>query len=162
MKKILTLILLYFTVAISHAEPISTGKYATDKLYRDLIKSVELADFDLMASTYHPDAVLVSPKKTSAIATALKRWRKDGVKLKIEGGRATLAFKFKKRIINDETAFETGIYRYSTIDNLGNEKVYFAHFEDLNIKKNNQWFTLMENQTAKATKEEWENLTSLQ
>ena len=132
--------------------------YDTDNLYHKLIKSVENADFKLMANTYHADAVLVTANKSTLIKSALIRWEKDGKKLQDDGGHATLAFRFNKRIVNEFSAFESGIYRYSTIDKLGKETVFYAHFQDLNIKKKGNWLTMMENQTAKATKQQWLSL----
>lgn len=158
MKAFLTALLLCLSVTNTIAGSIDNQSHDTDKLYKSLIKSVESSDFDLMASTYHPDAVLVSSKKTSAISNAIKRWTIEGNKLKNEGGKATLAFRFKNRLINDTTSFETGIYRYATIDKSGKEKVYLAHFEDLNVKKSGKWLTIMENQTAKASIDEWNEL----
>jgi len=132
--------------------------YGTDNLYLKLIKSVNRADFNMMADTYHADAVLVTASKSTLIESALIRWKKEGEKLQNDGGHATLAFRFNKRIVNEFSSFESGIYRYSTVDKLGKETIYYAHFQDLNIKKNGNWLTMMENQTAKATKEQWMSL----
>lgn len=142
------------------AKSVDSATKETDILYKTLIQSVVQFNFDLMASTYHQDAVLVTPKKTTAISNALKRWRNEGLKLKDQGGSATLSFRFSSRVINNTTAFEKGIYRYSTISKEGIETVYYAHFEDLNVKKGNTWLTLMENQTQKATLKEWNKLST--
>ena len=151
---LLSLFIVLFFQTISHAQ----NSQSTDVLYRTLIASVENADFALMASAYHPDAVLVSPLKTTPIQLALIRWEKEGLAHKEKGGTATLNFRFAKRTINTVASFEVGVYRYSTIDKSGKETVYFAHFEDLHVKKDNKWLTIMENQTKKATIEEWNNL----
>lgn len=134
----------------------------TDDLFRTVIKSVIDNDFALMATTYHPDAVLVSPKKTTPITAALKRWQIEGNKLHAQGGRATLNFRFKKRIVNESTAFDVGIYRYSMIDKSGKEKVYYSQVSYLHVKKDNKWLTMMEHQTANATEEQWLALANWQ
>ena len=158
MKHLLTFILLslFFFSSYLYAEQ----EKETDQLYRALITSVSNADFKLMASTYHPDAVLVSSSKTSPIKSALIRWKKDGLAHKNSGGKATLEFRFSKRLINENTAHESGIYRYRTISNKGEEKAFLVHFEDVHIKKAGQWFTLIEHQKKSASKSEWDALAS--
>ncbi|MFT5755959.1 MAG: hypothetical protein ACI9LM_000671 [Alteromonadaceae bacterium] len=134
-------------------------QYETDSLYRMIIQTVQEVDFQRMGSTYHGDAVMVTSKKSTPIKAVLKRWKKEGEQLQSEGGFARVKFRFLKRIVNETTAFESGIYRYSTIDKLGAETVFYMYFEDLNIKKDGKWLTLMEHQTKTATEKEWSDLT---
>ena len=72
----------------------------------------------------------------------------------------SLEFRFSKRIGNEITAFEKGIYHYissetSTASTLGDS---YIHFETVLMKVNDQWVALMEYQKIKATEEEWESL----
>jgi hypothetical protein len=155
------------TLFISVSSPIMAtaddhGNHDTDSLYRELIRTVTENDFDSMAATYHQDAVLVTPNSTSLISSVIPRWRTDGDKLKAAGGKVTLAFKFAKRIVNEETAFEQGIFRYATIDAYGKETVMFYHFEDLNRKMAGKWRTMMENKQKPATEEEWNSMPQWQ
>jgi len=161
MKKIVTILL--FTLSLSSFVSAHQQKeYETDSLYRTIIETVQEVDFERMGSTYHPDAVIVTAKKSSPIKSVLTRWKKEGEQLQKDGGHARVKFRFINRIVNKTTAFESGIYRYSTVDNLGKETVVFAHFEDLNIKKSGKWLTVMEHQTKVATEKEWNNLSDWQ
>jgi hypothetical protein len=161
MQKFISMFLIFISFSII-ANADDHGNHDTDNLYRELIRTVVESDFDGMAATYHQDAVLVTSKSTSLISSVMPRWRADGDKLKAAGGRAALAFKFAKRIVNEETAFEQGIFRYATIDAQGKETPVFYHFEDLNRKMAGTWRTMMENQLGPATEEEWINLPDWQ
>lgn len=134
----------------------------TNSLYKRLVRSVDKADFGMMASAYHPDAVLVKKDKTTPIKQAMKRWTKEGTDWLKQGGKASLEFRFSERVINKSSSFEKGIYKYKTISNKGKEKVYLVHIENLSIKRNGQWVTLMEKQLNAATQQEWDNLEELQ
>ena len=152
-------IILTGSFAIDLAAEEKIEAFGTDSLYEELIRAVVENDFDGMAAAYHKDAVLVSPKGTALISNEIPRWRADGEKLKASGGRATLSFRFKKRQVDEATAFEQGIFRYGTIDAEGKESIAFAHFEDLNLLVNGKWHTIMERQIDVATEDEWNALS---
>ena len=133
----------------------------TNSLYERLITSVDKADFKMMASAYHPDAVLVKKDKTTPIKQALNRWTKEGTSWAQKGGKASLEFRFSERVVNETSSFEKGIYKYKMISNTGEEKVYLVHIENLSVKRNGMWVTLMEKQLNNATKSEWDNLPKL-
>ncbi|GHF25869.1 hypothetical protein GCM10017044_20880 [Kordiimonas sediminis] len=131
----------------------------TDATFKDIVQSVSAADFDLMASTYHPDAVIVSGgKSTKSIDEAMKGWRTSGTKAKADGIDANLQFRFKSRIINATTSYQTGIFRYEQIGKDGQSAVYMTHFATLMVKKGDRWLTLMENQGEPASEAEWNAL----
>ncbi len=132
--------------------------FGTDTLYREIIRTVADVDFKAMAAAYHPDAVLVTEKKSIPVNIALKQWKKEGEKFQKEGGTATLSFRFSKRKLSETTAFETGIFRYITRDKAGTEKIIYSHFQDLNVKKSGRWLTLMEHQQSLASETEWNAL----
>lgn len=134
----------------------------TNSLYERLITSVDKADFKMMASAYHPDAVLVKKDKTTPIKKALKRWTREGTAWAEKGGKASLEFRFSERVINDTSSFEKGIYKYKTISKTGEEKVYLVHIENLSVKKDGLWLTLMEKQLKAATQNEWDYLQESQ
>ncbi|NQZ80229.1 MAG: hypothetical protein HRT52_04355 [Colwellia sp.] len=154
------LMTLLFTLGFSISVNAHQQKqYETDFLYRTIIETVQEVDFERMGSTYHPDAVIVTSKKSTPIKSVLKRWKKEGEQLEKDGGFARVKFRFLKRIVNETTSFESGIYRYSMVDKLGTEQVFYAHFEDLNVKKDGKWLTIMEHQTKSATEQEWNDLS---
>lgn len=138
--------------------PILTEAKDTNSLYERLILSVDKADFTMMASAYHPDAVLVKKDKTTPIRTALARWTKEGTTWAQQGGKASLEFRFSNRVVNETSSFEKGIYKYKTISKAGDEKVYLVHIENLSVRRNGKWLTLMEKQLESATQQEWDSL----
>lgn len=132
--------------------------YSTDSLYHEIIRTVVEVDFKAMAAAYHPDAVLVTSKASMPIGVVMKRWKQEGEKFQEEGGLASVSFRFSDRKVSETTAFETGIFRYSTTDKDGTVKTMLSHFQDLNVKKNGQRLTILEHQMGTATEAEWDAL----
>jgi ketosteroid isomerase-like protein len=132
--------------------------FSTDSFYREVIRTVADVDFKAMAAAYHPDAVLVTEKESMPIRAVLQRWKKEGEKFQKEGGTATLSFRFSDRKLSETTAFETGIFRYTTKDKVGTIKIIYSHFQDLNVNKSGQWLTVMEHQQGLSTEAEWNTL----
>lgn len=132
-----------------------------DRYWATLGKTAREGDFDGMKALYHQDAVLVKPDTTIAISEAFKyRWKKEIMEVN-EGKRAnTLQFRFSKRVGNNITAFEKGIYYYTSIETSSGKTLgdNYIHFETLLVKIDDQWVVLMEYQKTEATKEEWESL----
>jgi len=108
-----------------------------------------------MASAYHPDAVLVSAKGTLPIAGVLARWGEDMTKMQSEGSKAEVSFRFNLRQDNDESAFESGMFRYVLTDSTGSEQVDIFAFEALLRKLDGQWKILMERQIGEVTEADW-------
>jgi ketosteroid isomerase-like protein len=156
--KYLSLLLVFSSLVSMGATATEKQHFSTDSLYREIIRTVADVDFKGMAAVYHPDAVLVTEKKSMPINVVMKRWKEEGEKFQKEGGTATLSFRFSQRKLSETTAFETGIFRYSTRDKKGTVKTIYSHFEDLNVKKNGQWLTIMEHQQSLSSETEWNNL----
>ncbi|MES2125839.1 MAG: hypothetical protein V4463_01085 [Pseudomonadota bacterium] len=160
MKKLLAAILLLPTFL--HAQVIDPGvSRAIDTDVWNVISStVAIGDAAAMARAYHPDAVLVSAfrKKSVAIAEIMKVWADGMAKDKAEGGRATVAFRFAARTDNAATAFETGIFKYTSVDRTGVAKVSYSPFEMLLVKKDGAWRILMERQLAETDAAAWDKL----
>jgi hypothetical protein len=68
---------------------------------------------------------------------------------------ASVEFRFTRRLSDETTAHETGIFHYATVDAEGNRSGQFVHFEALLVKKDG-WKMMMEYQKSVATPEEWE------
>ena len=153
-----------FTVALSVATcllaPASVMASDTphESSYAEVTRTVEVGDFDAMAAIYHKDAILVTAQSSSPISEAIAKWRTDGVKLIAEGSKATVAFGFSEHRHGETTSLETGIFRYSITNRVGEETAYLVHFEDLLIKQDGNWFTMMERQMEDATQTEWDEL----
>jgi hypothetical protein len=130
----------------------------TNSLFKEIQRSVAEADFERMAAAYHADAVLVKSKSTAFIDDVMHRWRAAGEKLRNEGGHASVDFRFSSRQHDASSAFDTGIFRYATVDKEGVERVFFAHFENLAVFRNDHWLTLMERQMAATDLTTWNSL----
>lgn len=130
----------------------------TDSFYREITRTVADVDFRAMADLYHPDAVLVTGKKSMPISIALTRWQKEGEEFQKEGGAATVLFRFANRKLSQTTAFETGIFRYTTRDKAGVEKSVYIHFQILTVKKDSRWLAVMEHQLGASSEAEWNAL----
>ena len=132
-----------------------------NKYWADLAEAAKEGNFEGMKSLYHQDAVVVKPDTTFAVSRAFKvRWKKEILEVK-NGKRAnTLAFRFSKRIGDNNTAFEKGIYHYTSVDTATGNVIgdAYIHFETLLVKVNNRWVTLMEYQQEEATETEWNAL----
>ncbi|MFN8517753.1 MAG: nuclear transport factor 2 family protein [Chloroflexia bacterium] len=117
--------------------------------------SVVHDDIAAMGRTYHPDAVLVSEGGTRSIATALAGWGKGMVDNKAKGIHATVEFRFTKRQDDAETAFETGVFKYTLIDKAGVITPSYRRLEALLVKRQGKWRILMERQLDAVTEAEW-------
>jgi hypothetical protein len=149
--------LIIFAILLSKFSVLAIAE-ETDDMYKTIVKAVDINDFTLMASQYHIDAVIVSPTKTELAKNSIKRWKIDGEKLYANGGKAVVEMRFKERVINKESAYETGIYYYKTIDSDNNVIEYYSHFADLSVKKNNKWVVIMEKNVKQATAVEFNQL----
>lgn len=162
------LVLFYSTFTVKHDISTSYNSHQDnnrieelDSYWAALAKTAKEGDFYGMKSLYHEDAVVVKMDTTFAVSTAFElRWKKEIMEVK-NGKRAnTLEFRFSKRIGNEVSAFEKGIYHYTSIETSNGSVIgdSYIHFETLLVKDNNKWVALMEYQKTEATKEEWESL----
>jgi uncharacterized protein (TIGR02246 family) len=129
-----------------------------EQVWSAISASVVNQDIDAMAATYHPDAVVVTPGRTVPARTQLPQWGKDMETAKARGETATVEFRFTKRLDNAETAFETGMFKYTVVDSAGKATSYHIPMESLLIRANGRWVVVMEHQFAAATPQEWEAL----
>jgi hypothetical protein len=120
--------------------------------------SVVNDDIVAMGRVYHPAAVLVTTAGTKPIAAALDGWGKDIVVAKKNGVRATVEFRFASRRDDTATAFEAGIFKYSTTDRAGVSKPGYTQFEALLVKHEGKWRMVMERQLESTTEAAWNAL----
>jgi ketosteroid isomerase-like protein len=137
----------------------STSSQEIDReIWTVLIATVANDDIVGMGNTYYPDAVLVSPNGTAPIKTTLERWGRDMEAAKARGDKATVEFRFSRRLDGPSTAFDTGIFKYTVISKSGVSNPKFYPFEMLLAKSNGKWRILMERQFAEVTQAEWDKL----
>ena len=120
--------------------------------------SVANDDIVAMGRPYHPAAVLVTKAGTKPIAAALDGWGKDIVVAKKNGIRATVEFRFASRRDDATTAFETGIFKYSTTDRAGVTTPRYVELEALLVKQGGKWLLVMEHQLEATTEAAWNAL----
>jgi ketosteroid isomerase-like protein len=147
--------ILFMTFTISSLANDQVSNEINETVWELVSKTVVESDIDGMASVYHPDAVLVAQKGTNPIASVLEGWGKDMEKMHSEGSTAAVSFKFGLRQDNDETAFESGLFRYVLTDAAGTEQVSIYEFESLLVKKEGQWKILMERQIREVDQTDW-------
>ncbi len=130
-----------------------------DAFWREVSRAVRDGDFDGYCATFHEDGVLVNGSKGYSIplAQAAAKWRQGFMDTKAGRMKAEVRFRFSRRLGDENTAHETGIFLYSTTDASGQTKDAYVHFEELLVKKG-AWRTLMEFQKGPATKGEWDAL----
>lgn len=130
-----------------------------DAYWAEVSRAVGSGDFEGYQATCHPEGVLVSGSRQSSqpLAKALARWKPEFDATKTGKIKASVEFRFSKRLNDETTAHETGIFLYSSTNADGNTTKEYVHFEGLLVKKD-RWKILMEFQKSKATPEEWDAL----
>ncbi len=136
-------------------QPSPTTAAIDADVWAPIAASVVHDDIAAMGRTYHPDAVLVSSTGTRSIATALAGWGKDMVANKAKGIRATVEFRFTKRQDDAETAFETGVFKYTVTDKAGVSTPSYRRLEALLVKREGKWRIVMERQLEAVTEATW-------
>ena len=139
-----------------------SGQGSSQQINKDtwavISQAVANADIEAMAATYHHDAVVVNGNETVPIKSALSKWAEGMKQATTNGSTASVSFRFASRQDDETTAFESGIFRYSSIDSSGNETIMFMDFESLLVKKENRWLFVMERQLNETDKASWEAL----
>ena len=138
----------------------STEKSQVDAYWATVSRAVPEGDFAGYKATCHEDGVLVAgtQQKSYPLTEALAGWKKEFDDTR-EGKRTSnVEFRFSQRILNANTAHETGIFLYTAVDGEGKQIAEYVHLEALLVKKNQQWKILMEYQKSKATQAEWDAL----
>jgi len=152
----------FLVVALALAVPSTAAAQSSADIDRQVWQAVaqSVVDHDIVAMgrVYHPAAVLVSQKGTTPIADALVRWGRDMVTAKANGDKAFVEFRFATRQDDATTAFETGAFRYGTIDKAGAGTPNYVRFEALLVKTAAGWQMVMERQLDAITEREWNAL----
>lgn len=120
--------------------------------------SVVNSDIVAMGRVYHPDAVLVSSGGTRSIRSALDGWGKDMVTARAKGERATVEFRFTKRQDDADSAFETGLFKYTVIDKSGKATPSYRQLETLLVRHQGKWRIIMERQLEAVSEAAWNAL----
>lgn len=142
----------------SQAPPATSSQELDREIWSVLIATVATDDIAGMGRLYLPDAVLVSPKATTPIKQTLERWGRDMVAARAKGNRARVEFRFTQRLDSATTAFDSGLFKYTVIENSGASSSQYYPFEILLAKIDGQWRILMERQFAEVSQDAWDKL----
>lgn len=134
-----------------------------DLFWNEVSRTVREGDFEGYKATYHEDAVVVfthrENKGSVLISGALADWKQDFTDVQTGKRKNSVEFRFSQRVNSENTAHETGIFYYTSIDKDGKYVANsFIRFEGLLIKRDDTWYMLMEYQKSKTTEAEWEAL----
>lgn len=130
-----------------------------DTYWAEAARAVKSGDFAAYQATFHEDAVLVSDiaQQSYPIAKAFARWREGFEDTRQKRMKAGVEFRFSKRIGDESTAHETGIFHYFTVNSKGETEHAYIHFECLLVKKDG-WKAVMEYHKSMASPREWQQL----
>lgn len=124
-------------------------------VWKPVAASVSDADIVAMGRVYHPDAVLVSSAGTRLISRVLPEWGKDIDANSARGARATVEFRFTSRQSDAESAFETGVFKYTVIEKDGTSTPSYRRLECLMVKREGKWRIVMERQLDAVDEATW-------
>ena len=127
--------------------------------WAEVSRCVNEGDFYGYKATCHKDGIFVSGASNKAypLSHALKRWKQDFTDTKSGITKASVEFRFSKRLGDKTTAHETGMFYYSSVNTDGTKKMYYIHLEALLIKRG-RWKIMMEYQKSEGTEKEWNKL----
>ena len=149
-------------IAQTQSQPPSVSELTAelDAFWAEVSRTVQEGDFEGYAALYHEDAIMVNANSGSTypIGNALEIWKPGFDDTKAGRMAASVEFRFSKRMIDENTAFETGIFRYVAQPDGEEAQVSLIHFDALSIKKESGWVMMMEHQITQATQQEWEAL----
>jgi ketosteroid isomerase-like protein len=149
---------LSFATTSLPSQPRSVSAAIDADVWAPVSASVVNKDIAAMGRVYHPDAVLVSSSGTQTLRSTLVRWGQGMVDDKAKGIRATVEFRFSKRQDDAETAFETGVFKYTAIDKAGKATPSYRQLECLLVKHQGKWVIVMERQLDAVTETVWNAL----
>jgi ketosteroid isomerase-like protein len=128
-----------------------------DSFWAEVSRTVAEGDFEAYKATYHPDAILVSGLSNSShlISKAFANWEQGFLDTRSGKMAASVEFRFTQRLNDDDTAHETGLFKYVATPADGEPDVSYNRFEALLINQGG-WKTIMEFQRSSATQAEWD------
>ncbi len=131
-----------------------------DATWTEMSRIVAQGDYKGLQAAYHPDAVFVSgsAKTSYSIEKAFLRWQQDFADTKAGKMIAQVDFRLSERSHDTNSAHETGMYHYYSIDETGKRNDYYVQLEALFVKKSGKWLMMMEFQKSPSTKTQWDLL----
>lgn len=149
---------LAFAVALHAQTGAGTSAAIDADVWKPVAASVVNNDIAAMGRVYHPDAILVMRTGTKRISEALAGWGEGMVTNKGKGITATVEFRFSQRQDDAETAFEAGMFKYTTKDKAGVSTPRYVRMEALLVRTGGKWRMIMERQLETVDEAAWNAL----
>ena len=123
-------------------------------------RQVREGDFEAYSNSFHYDAILVNGISNNSIPIkeALDGWEKGFEDTRQRQMKASVEFRFSETIIGTSSAYQKGIFFYTSEYAEQSPVSVFIHFEVLLTKSNDIWKILMEYQKEYASYEDWNGL----
>ncbi len=123
-------------------------------------RQVKEGDFEAYSSSFHHDAILVNgiSKNSIPIKEALDGWEKGFEDTRLGQMKASVEFRFSETILGTSSAYQKGIFFYTSEYAEQSPVSVFIHFEVLLTRSNDIWKILMEYQKEYASHEDWNGL----
>ena len=123
-------------------------------------RQVKEDDFEAYSTSFHHDAILVNgiSKNSIPIKEALDGWEKGFKDTRLRKMKASVKFRFSESILGTSSAYQKGIFFYTSEYTEQSLVSVFIHFEVLLTKSNDILKILMEYQKEYATHEDWNRL----
>lgn len=157
-KALIFLCILLFQLPASAEDKVTQELNAA---WAEMSKAVAEGNIQRYRAAFHPDAVLVigSKKISYTIDKAFERWQHDLAKTKSGQVITRVDFRFSHRFHDSETAYEIGMFHFSTVDKAGNRVDHYVELEALLKKHAGKWLMMMEYQKGSLTKADWQKLS---
>ena len=147
MKFLFTLVA---SLILSAAVAQTSEKEINQQVWKVFIKSYNAFDTEQFMSLYSKDVVRVpqDEKKIFSFAEYKKNINRENQFNKNYKIKASLEIRFTQRISTPTTAFETGIYKISMVENTGKKAVIYNRFQVLLRKENGVWKIFVDTDSA--------------
>ncbi|MBK98628.1 MAG: hypothetical protein CL672_07540 [Balneola sp.] len=123
-------------------------------------RQVKEGDFEAYSTSFHQDAILINgiSKNSIPIKEALDGWEKGFEDTRQKQMETNIEFRFTETILGTSSAYQKGIFLYTSEYVEQSPVSVFIHFEVLLTKSYGIWKILMEYQKEYATQEDWNRL----
>ena len=159
-KKLSLYLILVFLVPSSILFAQTNNNNGLNAFWTEAERQVKEGDFEAYSTSFHHDAILVNgiKKNSIPIKEALEGWEKGFKDTRLRKMKASVEFRFSESILGTSSAYQKGIFFYTSEYAEQSPVSVFIHFEVLLTKSNDIWKILMEYQKEYATHEDWNRL----
>jgi hypothetical protein len=160
MKFLSVLLLLVLSACTTVEQPVDRLEQINN-YWTEVSRCVNEGDFEGYKATCHKDGTLVAGtiQKAFPLRKALANWKHEFDDTKSGKIKAGVTFRLAKRLGDETTAHETGMFLYFQVKPDGKKVIQYIHLDALLVKTSDGWKMMMEHQRSKGTKAEWDKLS---